>query len=566
MIDRIYELGRIKQATLIFFTGFITRLLLTILFINKYGPHATRGELWHWVAAAEGKALLNPLDPTKLLFDVTRIFFGGELFPYGLMLLAMIASSFCGVIIYFIVSELFDKKTAFTAGFLYVLMTESIYSSVANFIHDLVVLPLILLSILSFILFSKKGLGLWERLIYLISFFSFTWFTYNASKEVYVLFGLFILFIVYTIFNFISEKLGLGRDKSYPFFVFTALFLSLISAAFFGGRVFDEIFGLMSQGRYGSQDIVPLTLETFWGRTLLFIFFLPAGLLTAFRRKDNLFMALFFYGLLISFFVSRGTRIMDVGAAVLVAHALVSWKKQWIMPSALIYSVFLFTVLATSVFDFDYFLFNHLPSIALSLAFILTYMRYGNENRFLILFLIAALFMGYIACIEKATLSDISSEGEYVSLKWLSTQAKEGDKVLISWDRGDMASVVANVTPISNYDRISMKTHNMLWYPEDCAASELRKRGVVYVVVTSRDFSSFIEGGEIRFILGSLIFKDKENLTATPITNSSIYKLRYTPHQTTEFTPINAVSDSRSGTNILIYRIKEVAKAGDMAT
>ncbi|MFH1055945.1 MAG: glycosyltransferase family 39 protein [Candidatus Altiarchaeota archaeon] len=349
---RVDSILKKNAAAVVFLVSLAFRLMLDLVFILRFGWHAVNHvETWLYVGVAHGTHFpANGVrDPTTWILRFVGALMPGDMTLYGVVLLSALLSAFTAMLLYLLMRQLYDVKTAFIAGMIYGGMVEPLSLSLMGFTHDHLQLAVVVGSLLLVVKAAKSGF--WRGLLLSLAYVAVV----EASKMVNdtILFGIGVagVYVGYTTLEYLRSKF-LGKrmaDILYPLYIAFAVALLLG----FGGRIIPAILeselGGLPQGRMGSADVVPMGLLTFFLRYNPLIFLLPYAFVAAYGRKDTIGITLTILGLMMATVMDRGTRISDIGIAMLLAYALADWgvKLKRIVFSSLAFTTAVAGVIIT---------------------------------------------------------------------------------------------------------------------------------------------------------------------------------------------------------------------------
>jgi hypothetical protein len=153
----------------------------------------------------------------------------------------------------------------------------------------------------------------------------------------------------YALFQAIRIRLAASRLPDYfPLLVFLALVFVLLALlhvfvmpAFkeytFDRALIERGVDVRAQIKAGSGDVLATSEGDYWLRFNFLIFFLPAGLYVAFRKRDVLAWGMVLSGFLAALAADRGTRPLSLGVAWAATLVLVNWSVafDWAVAAAL---------------------------------------------------------------------------------------------------------------------------------------------------------------------------------------------------------------------------------------
>ncbi len=569
------------------------RLLLTFLFFLRFGARASQLiEIWYYYGVARGAFSLPALDPTLYLLRFLPLVSSPDRLYSAVALQALLLSSLTAVAVYFWVSRRAGRAAGFWAGGVFGILPAPISLSSANYSHDLVALPVILLFalILEAVFEGRRSGGK---------------FLPAAGAAVFLLAvgitigPLMAGFVVVVLFDLAWRFYGSSQRDSSP--SSAAVFLGLLILANAGiylvarDRLLDWIIplarmmrgiDLQAQAVIGSADLQPMPPAGLWTRYNFFLFFLPAGLTAAFRRRDFLVLSLFVFSLALSLAVNRGARLLDLGVAAAVAFAFVSaerkdWKISlgfWALllglraafpaaASALRLAGFpggpgrllpgLSAVLAADGFRGVF----SIPGM-MAAAYILALgwiLWSGNRKKTAAVFLIAVTAAFQWRWVW-ASFTPASVDLEWRAYRWLDERAAPGEKIFAAWNQGFLIGATTELVPVTTPDRIDLELPRYYWVEEDEAWEELRRRGVRYVHVNNRYFGliSVDERRDSFRMRGSTIIGPRpDHIRSLAVMRKTLlYRLLYEPQTLSRFRLILDRADPEEGVGVRIFLVQ----------
>jgi len=543
-------------AGVIFLVSFAARLLLDLLFHLRFGLHAANyPEVWLYTGVMQGTKLPGNgiFDPSTWFLGALGVVFQGGLAFYGTILAAAALSASTAALVFLLASEAYDRKAAVAAGLIYGGMAEPLTLSMSGFTHDLIQLPLMIASILLAVKTLKAKA--WDKLVFVAAYVVIVYAGLHVNDVMYVAVG---LAFVYAGYGVLSKYAG--EDVYIPYM---AVFVFGIGIAGFFAMpaVVERMIAGLPQGVGGSDDTSPTNLTVLFIRYNILLLIVPFGLTQALKRKDVLGIGFTMTGLMLAAYVDRGTRISDVGLALVAATALSDWnvkgrgffarkdRFRW----TLIWSVPV-AVWALLVLPLVYVFFF----AAFALALLYGLKNFGGERMFLAVLSIlllagVAVNTAYILTAEGR---NIVSDAEYRILDWLAGNNK-GGRILTTWDHGYMAETITGLESASTPNKIDTVVHDALWMQEDDARSMLRENGVRYVLVNSDNFKVVQDqkGRRGYRFLGGLVFPPKK---LPPVENAGNYTVYRMSHMTTgeAFTLVRREKDEATGVEFLLYEVR----------
>ncbi|MBD3388453.1 MAG: hypothetical protein GF416_05225 [Candidatus Altiarchaeales archaeon] len=554
------------------------RLVIGYVFQSHFGWHSVNHlETWLYTGVMEGTHLTGYqlLDPTVWLLRIIGMAVPDGLSLYAVMFTAVVLASLTAALITVFIGMLYDKRTGFVAGLIYGGMIEPLALSLSGFTHDHMQLPIV---VVTFIIALKavRSTGR-ERRAWGLGYLVLVFIARYVNEIVYVGAGATALYIFYEAFRpWVEDRYGRKTgSKVYPAMI-GLLVLSLVFFTNVVPLITDYLVGKMEalpQGWGGSADVMPLSLITFWLRYNILLFLLPAGLAAGYKRRDTYGISLMLFGFVIATVMDRGTRVSDVGVAILSAYAIVDWnlkprrkpgfvkslpefmrrRYMWWLTS--LYSVGLFAFMSSwTVLRTEYFMIYTAGG-----ATILYSLYTLKKDKLLVYAVSTVLLVGLMAntaYVYNVEPRRIVTETEYQVLHWLG-ENNRGGKVLAGWDRGYMVEAVSGLEAVSTPHRIDEDVHEMLWFIDRHAAVSLRKEGVRYVLLNSENFNVIGDGVDMAYRLTGGLLMEPDKVPPMELTNRfTIYKLR-TKTADRHFKLLKEEHDPVTGMDFLLYEITE---------
>jgi hypothetical protein len=335
-----------------------------------------------------------------------------------------------------------NKKVAFYTACVYSLLVGPLTLGISGFTHDHIQLLLIVL-----IYYCAGKLALGNNNLWAVPLGWLIVISMEISNVAFIGIGGAAIIIL-------TKKVGYAGE----IFILAILGVLLVSGLYMGPTL-----SKMPQGRMGSKDIVPVSLENFLIRYNILLLLLPTTMLVAWMKEDSLALVLLVSGFILMMYMDRGTRIVDLGIAMCTGHILARWDRKLIAVGVLL-----------------------LIGVGVNAYYI-------EHNQWYV------------------------SEADYKAAKWLS--GREG-RVLCAWDRGYMIQAIAGVDTVSDAGHVDYDVHQLL--SSQSSLSKLREHNVSYVVLDDRDYEIVTKDDKLMVVKTSgLIFypiRDK---------NALIVKLRY---------------------------------------
>lgn len=484
------EMSLRAKLLLLFFLLLFSRVILSLVYLTIYGSHTTPiPETYFYYGVSRMRLALEPYDITGWILKGVATLFPEEYLLYGVFFAGSLISSFTALMVFFFVRDEKDERTAMTASLLYGFLVEPLSMGVLLFTHDLVQMPFFIAFLATFWRAVKRR-SLKFAVIAAIIFLIATRInaTIFIALEIAIIAGLFLMI----------EK----KEKYYAYlFYLIGAFFFLSCVLFISGVIGNlippllEVLSSVSKYNYeslfstylsGTADFAPPSLFAFWIRYNAFLFMIPPALSFSFKKKDLLFLSVFFVAAVSSLFFDRATRILDLGMALMVGNFIFSEEAKGVGSHvSVIAVVFVFLMFMLGISS-PFFLF--LPIVIL-VIWVIAMKREEHERTIftLGLLLINAVFLLAI------TGAPPISEAEYESYRFL--EGKEGT-VSSDWGRGFAIKAIANLEPEASPANLSDFYQKVLMKEEEVATREMRGKGIRYVIVTNQYFK--FSGGEVR--------------------------------------------------------------------
>ncbi len=519
----------------VFGAAFGVRLLLNTVFYLLYGWHsAYHVELWLYYGVATGEHVTGPgmSDPTVWIMRTLGSLLSGDALMYAIAFLAAALTAAAASIIYLIVSKVWGGRAALYAGLLYGFMVETLSLSVVGFTHDHLVTPLTLLGVYG-IVSAVKDERLKNRFLWVLCAAAAFLLGARVHIGAYVGVGVAAVYLTGEMF------------RNYRHYRVLAA-LTLASMLLFGLCILPSFMeyqlGRLPQGRFGSADVTPVSAGDLWLRYNVLLLLLPWGVLAAYRRRENISLTYAVVGVIFAVIMDRGTRISDIGVAMLAAYALTSWHPRWnrrfMFYSGALLGVSTFLLPTPPVYRI----------IAGVAGLALVYLTVESEYRGALAVVLAA---GVLLAAANFTVDtgSIVSEAEYR----LYGRVPEG-RVFAAWDRGYMVEALSDSDAVSTAGEIEYMAHRSLWLTERQAADILSDQGVAYILVSDRDFAVVSDGGLPQYrIDGGLVLEVAETPPLSAVEHTAAYRLA--GGQPEYFTLVDSEEDRVLGRKYMMYRV-----------
>ncbi|MFH0863192.1 MAG: glycosyltransferase family 39 protein [Candidatus Altiarchaeota archaeon] len=552
-MQKIPESAYKRGGLAVFGASFLLRIILDVVFHLRFGWHAGGHlEVWLYTGVAEGTMLTGTglKDPTVWLLRAVGALLPGYEF-YGVILTAAFLSSLTAYLLYLLASELYGQKTGFAAGLIYGGMVEPLGLSMSGFTHDLFQLPLMVAVILLTVKACKYG-G-WTRAACIAAAVVIVYDARMVNSNIWV--G------VAVAAAYVGSMLVAGWKRGYAAYMGLVLAAILLGRMVLAGQIEAVLAGL-PQGRLGSSDVVPITVLVFWLRDNILLFLLPFGLFAAYRRRDAVAVSLFFCGLALATVMNRGTRIGDLGLAMLAAYAITDWEAKTGFPSFFSKKDRMRTVAVVSLVVFAYMAAAtdtrpaHLAAFAAGgVSLMICIWRLHGNSLILgassVAFLVgASALLIYIYSVDGL---NITTETEYGLLRQVDPGG--GGRILAPWDHGYFAQDACGLKSVSNPGGINMTVHDLLWLPEEEAAAKLRAAGVRYVLFSGENYYLGQDETGRRGLItrGGFVWLPKKLLPEARVGEYAIHRLRY--RNATDFRLVADGVDGPTGLEFFLYEV-----------
>ncbi|MDP6685717.1 MAG: hypothetical protein QGI05_02055 [Candidatus Omnitrophota bacterium] len=483
-----------KKILWIFGISIALHLELAIFFSSRFGPHAvvTR-EIWYYYGLLKGNWHLPILDPTQWIMQIIS-FFPETLWLLGLKVAASLLSGLTACLIFLLGKKLINSYFGVISAVIYIFMHGPLTISTVNFTHDLVMVPLLLI----LLLWGKLGIVPLSIILCGILIGSFP-----------VIVGGLILILYFAVNRF---------KKGKQIFVFVSMLTVLLLARIaFMPQVMELAHNLsqsvrgisiLAQLKAGASDLLPISLKDIINRYGLWLVPTGIGFCFALKKREWMSVLICTFALLASTVVGRSLRIVDIGIALLAAHALISINKKK---------------------------FAYIALIILSCF---------------------SLFMCHVFLRPNTT------EAEYQILKEVNEVSRPGEKILVTWHDGYMVQALTHLVPTATPERIDLVLPKVYWKSELEAYDLLKKREVDLVFVINRYFgirNIHPVTGVFDYVGdGSLLYPPGEEgiVTFDQIQNTFLFRLMDDAKRLSRFDLVLEKQDRYTPAWIRIYRLK----------
>lgn len=600
--DGFFRRKKSILAAYIFLLAFVLRVALNLIFFIRSGWFASHLiEIWFYYGVARGVFSLSLLDPTYLLLRTL-----GWLLPSGILYQAVafegaLISALTGVFIFYWLSGRRGRKCGWWGGVIFALLPAPLSLSLANYSHDLVQVPFVVL-----FFWSATGFVNWEGGVKkrAVRGLLATVFLVLGIKVGPLMAASLLVVILYfgwrALQTLFQERLSLPAALLYLLFLLVAnlILLHIMKAHLLEwvSPLAEKFRGidLASQIKIRVGDLQPLPPNGLWNRYNLFIFFLPWGLWVSFRKREFLALSLFLFSLVLALTVNRGARLLDISVAVLGGLAFSHWSSKARFLTVLLLIIFL----AVQVLS---------PASAKSLCLELTPefssawkalagviggkslppgIGFGLLLSFIMIcFLLLVPAWSFSLAVRKKWLAALmlfltvlgegswvilagstsSDQVEYEAYRWLDEHSQEGEKIFAAWNQGFFIPAVTHLEPITTPDRIDFDLTRIYWESEEAAWKELKRRGVSYVHVSTRYFAltSVDRERDIFNMRGNTIIGPRPLWIRrfSRLRRAFLYLLNYEPRKLKYFRLIYNKFDPRMRIGVRIYTLSEWTEA-----
>ncbi|MFH1054658.1 MAG: glycosyltransferase family 39 protein [Candidatus Altiarchaeota archaeon] len=558
ILDGLLGKGALVAALVVFIASFVVRLLLDLLFQLRFGWHAVNSvETWFYVGVMEGTKLpaYKLADPTVWILRAV-----GALLPYGaslygVLLTSAALSALTAALLYFLVRELYDQRTGFAAGIVYGGMVEPLAISLVGFTHDHLQLALVVASLVLTVKAFKSGCR--GAILCAAAYAALIYHALYINESIKVAVGVAAVYVGYRLLEHMSPKIWRthSKDSAYKVFLLLLAIGMLTVGQFMVPSLVEGALKGLPQGRMGSGDVLPTNLLNIWLRCNILIFLMPFAAVAAYKRKDTIGITLTVVGLLIASVMDRGTRISDIGVAILVAYAIAdwgAWKNKAKFKATLAFSISVFAlmlILTTTRLVY--------AAVFLTGGSVLLYLLWAGKKQDKMLPLLVTVLLVGAAVNAAYTYSvdadRIVTEAEYSLLKWLGGNNK-GGTILTAWDRGYMAEVVSGLKAVSTPNKINTGIHNLLWMPSGESSAKLSQEGVKYIMIRAADPSETKDVTGLTQSSRGLILRPEGIPVGTIVNDMASYKI--TRGQEDEHLKIiRTETDATTGEGFILYEI-----------
>jgi len=584
-------------ALIIFGYGLLQRVLLDISFWEKYGWHASHlTEIWFYCKVAALYRGFKGLDITIYLLRLLSYIFPDQYLLHAVSILAAALSSLTAVLIFYLVRNLVistkgqgETKTknlnfiALAAAFFYTGISSVQALSVVSFTHDLLQFPIMLgflIAIISFARRSRSEKGVWKKYwYYLLVGLILAYIGYNLNPVFLLALP---LLLVYLIFYFLPQKKKEDKNKNSAsffkklnpqiyFYIILIVSLILVRYVFYQQTLqvlnaftmrYRSINLIEILGR-NSKDLVPTDMDKKFLDVYLLCFFAPFGLYAAYKKREVLGPTLLLMGYFIASTVDRGSRILNMGIAMVASYALWYRKKFYILDYIMagILILVLFVNPGSSILKpLDKAVFFMVPLLLLW-AFKKYFLQKEEDGYSRKTWISAALIVllapSFITLfVYKYWVHPALSEGEYQMAAWLRENTEKGDRIFLNWGEEHYYDFLTDLVPINDLERSKIDETNIYWEPEKEAVAYAREHGIKYFLINSEDFAIQQQSGSSRIsysFRGTIV----SALETERLLNSFIHDMVYKPSELKEAELIHDEVDRVTGKWVRLFQVKE---------
>jgi len=505
----------------IFLLALAVRLIADLIFFSRHGWFSSHLiEVWFYYGVARGVFFLSPLDPTYLLLRLPGLVLPDSVLYQATVLSAAAVSALTAFLIYGWLRRRLGFAAGVGGGIAFALLPAPITLCLVNFSHDLVAIPLIVLFFWALDLSVRAGkVRLKAALAALACLFL-------GLMVGPLMAGALLAALLAAAWPLLKRSLARPLGTALAVLYLAGLiFLSCLLFLLLRPNLLNWIaplalrfrgIDLAAQMRIQVGDLQPLPPEAFWNRYTIFVFLIPWGLWTAFRKRDFFALTLFLVSLVLALVVNRAARLLDVSVILLVALAIAGWNRPaaWVtavwalllflgnlfFPSAVraVYAAVPLGLegLLGEIIDWAFPLEGGADPARLRFALLfIGYFLLGLAGP--LIFRGKRLWAGAVLAVPVAFLQvswvlavagTSSDEAEYRAYRKLDTLAAPGEKIFAAWNQGYFIGSVTGLDPLTTPEKIDLSLSRLYWEEEERAVEELLRRGVDYVHVSSRYF------------------------------------------------------------------------------
>jgi hypothetical protein len=565
-----------KLASVVFAIALIERMFLLVLFFYRNGAYSTHvREIWFYYGVARSTIKLSVLDPTVWILRPLGSIVPEQFLLYTIAFIAILLASITSALVFLLVCQSYDRTIGFVAGITYASMLQPLGLSIAGFTHDLVQFPIILLIMYLGVQIMKKGKK-WLAILLIILLLL------GAQIGPMILIA-FLILPLYIAAENLQRKWGTDAEWNYLGFIILITIVVLIARLTVAQELQEQIYSLAKKYRgldiaaqlaAGSVDLRPISIDHFWQRFNFLLLFAPFGVITSLKKRDTNAYFFLIFGIIFATMYDRGSRIIDLGLPIVVAHAFTDWRREWSKPMALMLTVVLFiTVFNYTGFMQTYSLiFIFIAALILLVLHIQTQatnlekehssgknINYEAGIRVSPLGLAVVLMIIILFGVIAVKPQPATTKAEYMVYKWLGEHADRGESIYVRWPSGYFVEAVSGVKAVSSPSKIDFEVPKFLWNTEAEAYSEFKKRNIDYIQISEFDFRVTEvdpKTGTYRAIAARGILYYPSDFRLSTLGRTLMFKLLYNEADLKYFRKIHEEKDENTGIMIKLFRIE----------
>jgi hypothetical protein len=534
--------GVLLELGIILALAFGVRIILDAAFFGFYGAHAaSTPELWLYYGVATGKHSTGISgDPTVWMMKSLAALLPADSVYYGIVILSGLMAAISSALVYLLVREFSKGGEALWAGMVYATMVEPLTLSVAGFTHDNLLAPMMLAITLLAVRAMKNGKTT-ERIACAAAASVLVYLGSKVSIGVFVALG--------TVGFFGLSRLMSRRPGHHD----RVMALCILAAFGFGLVILptymDYTLCKLPQGRMGSADVMPISAGNILLRYNILLALLPLGVYAALRRREYVGISYTVIGFVFAMIMDRGTRISDIGVAMLTAYAVCDWRPSW-RRTLQDLCIILFILAVAIPMPWGY---RAIMASALIALFLSVNNIHAVDRRIVLVVAVCGLLLalaGILVNTEK-----VVSDGEY-RLYADKVNSMEGGKYLNAWDRGYMLEVLAGKTAASTAGTIDYRAHEAMWMPQRQACAALKRSNVDFVIFSDSYFDQeIVDGKEYYSIEGGLVLKPSDLPPIALAKHLTAYALSRRETNPELFKFIGEFNDTKTGASWGIFKL-----------
>jgi hypothetical protein len=603
----------------IFLGALLIRVIADLIFFSRFGWFSSHLiEVWFYYGVARGIFYLSLFDPTYLLLRVPGFLLPSAVLYQATVFLASAVSALTAFLIYGWLRRRYDRPTGIFGGLVFALLPAPITLGLVNFSHDLVAIPLLVLFFRAAGGVERGGEGCGRAVAAALACLFF------GLMVGPLMAGALLVVLLYSRWPLFKRLLGRPPDTALcAFFLGELVLVICLLYLVMRPNLLDWIaplalrfrgIDLSAQMTIQVGDLQPLPPDAFWNRYTIFVFLLPWGLWTAFRKRDFFALTLFLVSFSLALVVNRSARLLDLSVVLLAARALAGWKKTAGLVTAIWILLIFFGNLAVPaaaravylamplglkgllaevlgvIRGFPVILLRLkdllaevlgmirgfpfvLPAVPARLRFALLFLGFFVLGLFGSLFLrgkksVVVAILILVAFRQAAWVLEVartsSNEMEYRVYRRLDEIARPGEKIFAAWNQGYFIGSVTSLVPVTTPERIDLSLSRLYWEEEESAVRELLRRGVSYVHVSSRYFgiTSVNERTDTFGMRGSTIIGPRPDHIRrfSRMRRTFLFRMLYEPEKLAYLKPLLQRQDPKNG---LLVRIFQLAPFGE---